>query len=585
MKNYKVRIRAARAVLSAFIILNSSLLISAQTALYFDAVNGKNWPTNNGLSQSTAWQDDPDSTNGFANRAGWVRHDGDSHIFKGGVTNARSSSFPIHPPSAGTNSNIYYGTNGSWGSGYAVFDAQYMANGIFQSDGISHIYLKGIEMRNVLCDADNQGLVTYWQASYLTGRNLWLHGWLSTGTLPGSDTAHGGWIGFNANTGWGFTNIMLADSEIDNIENGASGKWNGVCVMYGGVLTNCLIHDSGSAILFAQDVNHCTVYNIDTPYFEYDSDYHENGFYMDGANWTSPIKAGIHTYCRNTIFHDIGAGANMAYPNIETFDCYVYNCLFYGVMSAQQAVNIDTFAHNFIPSETVYSGGGAYTVTGLTSGLQYSWTPQSGNDTSCAGLTSAGVFTAIGSTQILNGTPGQGVTANIDPVIQGNCHIYNNTMVLYGNTWTSGINIANRPFLKANDVFITNNLFIGVSAAVPPSGSAFNVVNQQAGNNVALTPGAAGADGYTLANLYQPVSAFLPTVGAGANLASLGLFQADYYGNPNPASPTNWNIGYANYVGPTNAPSPFQGVTIIGRAGAPVAITGRASAPITVKAQ
>ena len=62
----------------------------------------------------------------------------------------------------------------------------------------------------------------------------------------------------------------------------------------------------------------------------------------------------------------------MVYPNVEHYNCYVYNCLFYGVMSGgQQAINIDTYCANWVPSQSVYGSDGTFTLNGLTPGVLY----------------------------------------------------------------------------------------------------------------------------------------------------------------------------------------------------------------------
>lgn len=465
-----------------------------------------------------------------------------------------------------------YRTNGSWGTGLAFGQASHSKSNMFIVANVTNIEMIGLDLSGTGGSVmnDNSGIVPFFETANFNAYYCHFHDWLTTATGPGTDTAHGGWIGNSGNVGWGFTNIGCHYCEIDNIENGPSGKWNGICGMYVGVMDHCLIHDNGSGILFGQDEDHCETYNIDTPYNEYDANYHENGFYMDGGNWTSPLHSGVNIYCRSSTFHDCGGGANMAYPNIETFDCYVYNCLFYGVQTVgQQAINIDPFSPNFIGSGSTYNSSGNFTLTGLTTGIVYSWQKNAigGNDVSCAGLTSSGTFTASGSSQVLVGTPNQSVTAYVTKFFEHNCYIYNNTVVLYDSSFTTGILVG--PRLKSDDggttfygqsagtIIETNNHFIGVSASVPASippgytnfaggGEYIGVQSQLAGNNIAMTPTTATADGYTLGNLYAPTSASNPTVGAGANLASIGLFSTAINGV---SRGSNWDVGAYQFAG------------------------------------
>jgi hypothetical protein len=312
---------------------------------YIDYSSGSD--TNNGLSTNAPWQHHP-------YMQGWTgvynHQPGDHFIFRGGVVWPRCY---LQPQAGGSPGNSdYYGVDSNWFSGSSfsrpVFDGGHAVTTVFYiGQGVANINFDSLEVRAITCNADGQGLFAFNQTHDITGNNLWLHDWLNYSSAPGSDTGHGAWVWNNGNSGYSITNMILANSEVDNIENGASGNWNGNCIIFGGVITNCLIHDNNSTITFAQDVNHCTIWDVDYPYTCFDPGEHCNGFYMDNGTGNSTPPAGVSLYCRNTIFHDVGNAANMAYPNVEKFDCYVYNCLFYGAMSSQEVIAIDDYDYGY----------------------------------------------------------------------------------------------------------------------------------------------------------------------------------------------------------------------------------------------
>jgi hypothetical protein len=534
----------------------ASQAVPGATAYYIDYSAGSD--QNNGLSTNAPWQHHP-------YMPGWAgvynHHAGDQFIFRGGVV-WPSNCFGIAIAAGGSPGNYdYYGVNSNWFSGSnfvrPVWDGGYWApNLVYYGPGIAFINTASIEMRNVMClaAANNAGMLQYWNTGNLTFSNLWIHGWQLTNTVT-SDGSHGAFMG-NFTEGYGITNIILADSEISNLEN--SNRWNGSCIQFGGVVNNCLLHDNSSCILFAQDVNHCTIYNINTPYTGFDPACHLNGFFMDNGNGTA--LSGVACYCRNTVFHDVGGGANMAYANVDKEDCYIYNCVFYGIETAQQCINVDTYSYNYIPAGSAYDANGHYTLTGLTNGVLWGWS-QGANDTSCAGLTASGEFTASGPTQLLVGTPNSLVTANMDPVIVGSCYVYNNTFVLYETFWPTGIAVANRPFLQASNMVEFNNLFIGVDAQTPAvaSNAYPSIYNFQSGNNLALTPSQAAAYGYTVTNLYAPTSTNCPSVGMGTSSFVSGggtNYLTNLFSNDRLSLiRTNaWDIGAYQFLGVLPAP-------------------------------
>jgi hypothetical protein len=79
-------------------------------------------------------------------------------------------------------------------------------------------------------------------------------------------------------------------------------------------------------------------------------------------------------------------------------------------------------AYNLVPQSTNYSGGGTYTLTGLTVGFIYYWSPGLANDTSLVNgsqtLTTAGAFTAQGTTVTLHGTVSAQINAQVGAAAQ-----------------------------------------------------------------------------------------------------------------------------------------------------------------------
>lgn len=338
--------------------------LAQSTTYYIDYMAGSD--ANNGLSTNVPWQHHPYmAVPGDKFTGSYIHQPGDQFIFRGGIVwpyTCFNTNGNYHDPvwdmtvgmavkAAGTVANPdYYGVQSNWYSGAAftrpVFDGGYVASTLICIDGphngASNLSFNGLELRHVNCiSAQGPGLATVYDTSYVTFSNCYLHGWTLTNSLtaPGTDGAHGGFIGeFDGTTG--IVGLVCDHCEIENIEN--FNAWNGVCVRSVGVLNYCAIHDNSSGILFAQDVNHCTVSDIDWPVSGYDPDYHCNGFAMDlGNGGGSP--AGVNEYCRNSYFHDCGNSANMVYPSTAFYDCYVYNNVLYGYMSQQLAIEVDPY--------------------------------------------------------------------------------------------------------------------------------------------------------------------------------------------------------------------------------------------------
>jgi hypothetical protein len=437
---------------------------------YVDYGSGSDF--NDGLTKSTAWKTHP-YMSGYG--GSYVHTPGDHFIFKGAVTWPITFMQPLAGGVAGNSD--YYGVDSNWFAGSSftrpVWDGGHVETTIvYIGPGITNIDFDSIEVRAIACNADDQGLFAFNQTHDITGTNLWLHDWLNYSSAPGTDSGHGGWVWNTGNSGYIITNMILANSEVDNIENGASGKWNGNCIIFGGRLVNCLIHDNNSTITFAQDVDHCTIWDVDWPYTCFDPGEHCNALYLDNGTGNSTPVNGVSLYFRNSIMHDVGNAAEMAYPNVEKFDCYLYNDLYYGVMPSSQAIAIDTYNFNN-PGATVKS-----------------------------------------------------------------CYIYNNTIILTNQAWTTGIVPAQRvgsdsqPIL-INNLWVTNNLFIGASAAVPTFTAGTYIANGECGHNLAETSQSAAL----LDGNFIPLTGS-PALAAGANLTP--QFTTDLTGA---TRPTAWSVG------------------------------------------
>jgi hypothetical protein len=312
---------------------------------YIDFVNGSDG--NSGTSANSPWKRHPYMT-------GWSGHyshsAGDRFIFKGGVT-WDSTCFSLSIAASGSPGNPdYYGVDQTWYSGAAwtrpVFDGQHVSSTIVSVSQLHYITLDSFEITRLMASANfGPGLVAIYNVDNLLITNCYLHDWQLNPAI-GTDDAHGGVIGNFG--GYGITNVTIDHCEISNAEN--SNRWNGVCVRQVGTINYTKIHDNSSAILFAGDVNHCVIYNICYPNSGFDGTYHFNGFYMDSWNGSMPITT--PGYMRNSIMHDIGGGANMCYPNPSNGDktIYVYNNIFYGVMSSQMAIEIDPYAYGLLGS-------------------------------------------------------------------------------------------------------------------------------------------------------------------------------------------------------------------------------------------
>ena len=476
-------------------IVSFCLCLNLHAATYYFANDGTgfDYPTNNGLSTNTPWQHHPYMSNVLGSFTGYTHSaTNDSFVFKGGNAWPGASPningcFPmlLHAGGSGTNMD-YYGVQSNWYSGSVfarpIFNGQHLVTDIIVVYGNAYnsptnLIFDSLDIFGITCLGDNHGCIFLGPSANVLGKNLHIHDWLSSSSASGTDGAHGGWMGAIYNTGWGFTNIYLVNSEVDNVENGATGNWNGQCCEYFGIISNCFIHDNGSALAYGRGVYNTVISNISYPYFDYDPMFHVNGFYMDGANWTKALYDGSAIICANNLFYNCGAGANMAYAGIEHFSSVIYNTLFVAnpAMSAQEAVNCDPDPGGF--------GNIGYTLGGL---------------------------------------------------YVGNCTIWVGT-----NSFTLPIQIADRSGATCSVFQCYNNLLIGTNTGITngPITAYPWITNGVAAGNLALTPIAAASYGLTVANNFVPTQA-IPLAGQNNSaFYTLDLLGTNYAAGPYPYNP------------------------------------------------
>lgn len=546
------------------------LSASAQTTYYIDWTNGLD--SNTGLDTAHPFKNHPYFT-GFSGTYTWAA--GDDYIFKGNTT-WPSNCFLYtglgitHGGTAGNHS--YWGTNGSWYAGtpgYFKFDGGYSVPTFlyFSSDGV-YVDICGLEAFHIQFQTPTGGDTFIGGSDFhdVTLTNCYLHGWRLTNSIT-VDQINAPLLG-HFDGFYGITNLIADTIEIENSENGAAGLWNGECVSSWGVIKHYKIHDNSSGIVYAQDVNFGEFYNIQTPYtgFYVGGSFHQNGFYMDNPNGAATPNQPM--YFRNSYIHDCSQGANMAYPNIDKADCYIYNNVFYGIQSSQLPINIDplNFNPNLIPLGSMYSGGN-FTVTGLVSGNQYYWT-KGANDAGCAGLTSSGAFTASGTTQLITGTGSSSVTASIVQYVGYSCYVFNNTFTNYANS-SVAIHYSVRTGTIASNLYFQNNVIMGVSASLTDANSG-NCVNFITSSNLVLSP-SSSSPYYSSNTLYAPQSAAAPSVGIGANLSA--IFTTDINGvSRGPI----WDCGAYQF------PAGLYGFSILT---APVSARSKTGNPVTANSQ
>jgi hypothetical protein len=105
-----------------------------------------------------------------------------------------------------------------------------------------------------------------------------------------------------------------------------------------GTIKNSYLHHNSSAVLFALDFDNNVIHNICHPRCGYDPAYHWNGVYLDAKTLGKTVG-----YIRNSVFYDIGGGANMSYLNGRFATLYNYNNVYFGEISDQRAIEIEPY--------------------------------------------------------------------------------------------------------------------------------------------------------------------------------------------------------------------------------------------------
>ena len=506
-------------ILFLLCVLCASARAQSPQTYFIDYTNGAD--SNNGLSTNAPWKHHPYMpVPGDAFTGSYTHQAGDRFIFRGGVVwpyTCFNTNDPGSPHATFVNGMAlqaggsptawdYYGVQSNWfvrtSFTRPVFDGGYIASTLIYVDsvhnGASNLVFDCLELRHVNCiNSVNCGLFYRYCALNVVLSNSWLHGWTLTNSYVANpynvnmtnsvDGAHGGDIGnYNGSVPWDNTGVVCDHVEIENSEQyNANGTGNGVCQCEAGTDNYCSIHDNSTALINVFSLIHCTMSNIAYPYSAWDQNYHLNGWGDTGVS----LVSGQPDYCINNIFHDIGC--NVIFPavcaNVSGPPIYIYNNLVYNNFGLQGAIDID-----------IDSGTG----------------------------------------------------------LQGSVYVYNNTIVVpdsitnHGNVYQGwSIGYLHRVGDQINNFFISNNFIISTYTTSPilTPGASTWIANEVEGNNLILTTNVANADGYNVANGYAPTSSSSPTVGAGANLTSLGLFNADIVGKTLPASGA-WDAGAYLYT-------------------------------------
>lgn len=290
-----------------------------------------------GTSKATAWKRHPYMA-GFA--GSYTHAAGDRFIFKGGVT-WPATCLPLTMTAGGSASgNDYYGYDATWYSGASwvrpLLDGEYSKSMVIDlGSGRTYVTIEQLELKRILAPTNyGYGIIAGGGGGNILIKGCYIHGWR---TSAETDEAHGGVI-----FGWADSTvdtIVIDSTEIENSEN-ASIQRNGVCVrMVGTIRNGSRIHDNVSGVLYCLDFDGSYLYNITGDPFA--GSVHPNGVYVDPTTLGKAVG-----YIRNSYFHDVSGGANMAYPNPRAgATVTVYNNVFWGVMSDQMAISIEPYQY------------------------------------------------------------------------------------------------------------------------------------------------------------------------------------------------------------------------------------------------
>jgi len=357
---------------TVLIVLSLFSVPAAQAATYYiDYASGND--SNNGTSKSTPWQRAPGMPGCASSCNSTTPQPGDRFLFKGGVTWDHTA-LQWNITWSGTSGNpIYFGVDQTWYAGASWTrpiisgDHANLASGssLISISNQNYVTIDNFEFKGLTAFANfGVGSIAEYCDTYLTLSNLYIHDWALDSSVT-SDDAHGGIIGNYP--GCSPQTNTINSAVISNVEAASAGRQNGVAIRAAGTIKNTTIHDVSSAVLFALDYNGNTMYNVSYPSqnLSFDPTYHCNGVYLDPAT-----LSGTTGYIRNSTFHDVSGGANMAYPNVRGgASVYVNNNLFYGQISVQDPIEIDPYQYShegpgncYVYNNTVYLASSAQTV-------------------------------------------------------------------------------------------------------------------------------------------------------------------------------------------------------------------------------
>jgi hypothetical protein len=498
---------------------------------YIDFVGGSD--ANNGTAKGTAWKHHPYMT-GWTG-VGYSHSSGDRFIFKGGVT-WDNTCYPWAVTGSGSSGagRDYYGVDATWYTGGAwtrpVFDYEYTAsNTSLMLISGSYLDFDNLEFKRFLATAtavgNGRGLVEGGGSGTdnTTFFNCYVHGWKAQGL---ADDAFGGMIFRNFSQP---TTLVLDNTEVENSENIGIQR-SGVCVRDIAVIRNgSRIHDNSSGVLYCIDFDSSYLYNITGDSFGNNS-YHTNGVYLDPQ--TMGVSQG---YFRNSYLHDVAGGANLAYPNVRAgATVTMYNCILYGTMSSQLAVEIDPYQYtgegygNFTAyNNTIYNYSSAETafhvvtrninVTNVAADGYHAGVVYIINSIGTTNFTLLGAASnTIGLVYTSNGTTPLGTGTVTVPL--GTLTLFNNHVI--------------------NAVSLTDEVTSG-------GGVSANTISYSNGTNLLQSAATATSQGYVLGNLYAPTGTGVGTYNTGTNES--GTFTTDILGISRPQGGA-WDIGAYEFI-------------------------------------
>jgi hypothetical protein len=457
---------------------------------YVDYTGGSD--SNTGLSKVAAFKHWPYSSSCSSLCGAVSLHQSDHVIRRGGETwtTATSGTTNLSGISGTSGKPITFGVDQTWYTGGSFtkpkYDAAYAAATLFTFSNSAYIDIDNTEMAHVSAPSNyGTGMASFNDSHHINFTNIYAHGWRFPSIGGGSDGAHGGFIATHyANIATDSPTITFTDCVVENSENTGSGTQTGAAFNLVGPLLRVTIHDVHDAILFATDFNYGEMYNIAYPSGNVSPDFanfHGNGAYLDPTAEGQTVG-----WIRNSKFHDASANGMMAYPNIrDGATMYVYNNIFYGIISSQGPIHVDPYQYCTGPSHVL----------------------------PCEG--------------------------------PGNVYISNNVAYIYATEEDTNemIRIGDRSGASTgpqlvNNLTANNNQTIGPSGTVTLSRPDLISGTYTHLTNIIQTSAQASAQSYLQANLWAPQNGSGDTVSAGTN--GSGVFTNAIDGSTRPST---WDIG------------------------------------------